>query len=64
MLVEKDYSVQIKQFKTRTMKRLFSKIVNLISCLFGKHKWIFKWGNYQTNKDVFECKYCGKKIEK
>ena len=46
------------------MKRLFSKIVNLISCLFGKHKWIFKWGNYQTNKDVFECKYCGKKIEK
>lgn len=45
------------------MKRLFYKIVNLISCLFGKHKWVYMWSNYQTGKDRFKCIYCGKEIE-
>jgi hypothetical protein len=45
------------------MKNLFIRIGKLIGCVFGKHEWEYKWGNYQTGKDVFECKYCGRKIE-
>jgi hypothetical protein len=45
------------------MKKLFRKMLNLKGCLFGKHEWEYLWGNYQTGKDVFQCKHCGRKIE-
>lgn len=34
-----------------------------IACLFGKHDWHYFYGNYQTNKDVYKCNYCGQEKE-
>lgn len=45
------------------MKKLFSKLLALISCLFGKHEWQYLYGNYHSSKDVFKCKNCGRKTE-
>ena len=41
----------------------FKKIINLFRCFLGKHEFEYMWGNYHTEKDVFECRNCGKRIE-
>lgn len=41
------------------VKRGFS----LLGCLFGKHDWEYLYGNYHSQKDVFQCNNCKKKIE-
>ncbi len=43
--------------------KLFKKIKNLIKCSVGNHDWKYLWGNYHTNKDLFECRNCRKRIE-
>ena len=43
--------------------KLFVRIVKRIQCFFGKHEWKYMWGNYQTGKDLFRCRNCGKEIE-
>lgn len=43
---------------------MLSKIFKFLKCLFlRKHDYKYCYGNYQTNKDVFVCVNCGKKIE-
>jgi hypothetical protein len=45
------------------MNKIFKKIKNRIRCFLGHHHWVYLWGNYQTGKNLFECKNCGKRIE-
>lgn len=45
------------------IKDFFTIIGNFLKCFFGKHKWRYVCGNYQTNKDIFECENCKKQIE-
>lgn len=45
------------------MKQFCKRIFNWFMCLLGKHEWRYVCGNYQTNKDIFECENCRKQIE-
>lgn len=45
------------------MKEFFKKKWADIKCLFGYHDYEYKWSNYHTRKEVFNCKNCQKQIE-
>ena len=43
--------------------KLIKKIFRFVECFIKSHTYEYYGGNFQTRKDIFKCKNCGKKIE-